>query len=117
MRSSSSVSFPGRMWTVRLSGMPGWLRAVRIFALGAFLLFLVGYGFAPDQVPPFLIALFLGCFLLLLPGQEKLLRIALRLVRGIGVLGVLFASVGILVAEDVGVRLFILGYSRSCSLR
>ncbi len=88
--------------------MPDWLRAVRIFALASFLLVLIGYGFAPDQGNLFLVALFLGCFLVLLLPQGKPLRIALRLARVIGVLGFLFAPVGILVAESMGGR-FIVG--------
>ncbi len=87
--------------------MPDWLRAVRIFALASFLLLLVGYGFAPDQVNPFLVALFLGCFLMLLLRQGKPLRIALRLARAIGVLGLLFESVWILATESVGGRFFV----------
>lgn len=89
--------------------MPDWLRAVRIFALASFLLFLVGYGFAPDDVNPFLAALFLGCFLMLLLPQGKPLRIVLGFAQVIGVLGFIFASVGILAAESMSSR-FIVGF-------
>ena len=84
-----------------------WLRAVRISALASFLLFLVGYGFAPDDVNPFWAALFLCFFLMLLLPRGKPLRIALRLVRVMGVLGFLIAPVGILATEGMGGRSFV----------
>jgi type IV pilus assembly protein PilA len=87
--------------------MLDWLRAARIVALASFLLFLLGYGLAPDQVNPSLVGLFLGCFLMLLLHPGKPLRIALRLARAIGVMGLLFASIGILVIESMGGRCFV----------
>ena len=85
-----------------------WLRAVRISALASFLLFLVGYGFAPDDVNPFWAALFLCFFLMLLLPQGKPLRIALRLARAMGVVGFLIiAPVGILATEGMGGRSFV----------
>lgn len=91
--------------------MPDWLRAARIFAFASFLLLLVGYGFAPDDVNPFLAALFLCFFLMLLLPQGKPLRIALRLAGAIGVLGFLIASVGTLATESMGGRFFVLVFA------